>query len=504
MSNRKSNPTFGGPHELALYCLGWGERGLSALLEELRPGQETDWIEYKSVLYPGDLGSPHLKTEATRGAFHWHVARGVIAMANACGGALIVGVTDDGHVLGLEASEGYLKCNGDEDRYLRNYVRPVFEPKNGIYDCGKKGRLRLRTPLPETVRIGRVVPFRGKHVLVIVVTPLAQDAPLLGADDLTSEAEFYPFRRMGNQGGVKDLRNLTEINTAMRERGIQRPDIAVLASKVVARLTAAQGTPEPDGKPSATTQAIQPGEANRLQAQLDRILRGLSPIPRELPITTLASWLLLDQPSYYAFLAAQGVLTFEEVAVDRGYPLTAVQNFEKVNLYRAKGHYVPLKLTRAGSLPSRMKEEYRARDAARISTELNPKRFTFEVISSERKPGALCLIHRAFPKTEFSALHAHRPQERFAAGDVAVGGLVLDKSGLRILVRIDRVLPQAAVAAAQHENTKRVVRIASPQPNTSGAIAPDTEEAAGAGEHSTGNTHGMFGKLKTLFKARKQ
>lgn len=63
---------------------------------------ETEWLELKAASYPeGGRFAQGRNTDDYR----WNVAKAVIALANSIGGVVLLGVADDGSVVGLEASD---------------------------------------------------------------------------------------------------------------------------------------------------------------------------------------------------------------------------------------------------------------------------------------------------------------------------------------------------------------------------------------------------------------
>jgi len=100
-------------------------------LVKLANYQETEWLEFKRNLWPGEEKAAELEREnlrqnaedsrkqglrdgnppePTKGKLCWHTVRAVIAMANTHGGAVLVGVDDNGQPVGLKDS--------DPDNYL--------------------------------------------------------------------------------------------------------------------------------------------------------------------------------------------------------------------------------------------------------------------------------------------------------------------------------------------------------------------------------------------------
>ena len=98
------------------------ETAIAVTLEELVSEGESDELEFKSSLrWDYDQGEPNKKLEDV-------VIKSVAAFANGQGGTLLIGVSDDGHPIGLE--KDFLTL-GEIDRdkfeiHLRNLLKRTF------------------------------------------------------------------------------------------------------------------------------------------------------------------------------------------------------------------------------------------------------------------------------------------------------------------------------------------------------------------------------------------
>lgn len=97
------------------------EAQLPVSIEDLIAESESDELEFKSTL------RWDMRQGRTNKALEDVIIKSVAAFANWQGGTLLIGVSDEGEILGLEAD--YASLNGDHDRFelhLRNLLNQNF------------------------------------------------------------------------------------------------------------------------------------------------------------------------------------------------------------------------------------------------------------------------------------------------------------------------------------------------------------------------------------------
>ncbi|MBB1492292.1 putative DNA binding domain-containing protein [Paracoccus sp. MC1854] len=131
---------------------------------------ETEWLELKAGCYPGG-GRFERGTNADD--YRWNVAKAVIALANSIGGVLLLGVADDGGVVGIEASDpkGRRRSKGAEAFRREIVMQQVLLPANG-WKTGRQGNFRLvNAALLERLVALEEIPQGEQSVLAIFVDP---------------------------------------------------------------------------------------------------------------------------------------------------------------------------------------------------------------------------------------------------------------------------------------------------------------------------------------------
>ena len=188
-------------------------------------GYETEWLEFKAATAPGAEG---MKPGESLGDYRWHVAKALFAMANATGGAVILGVRETGDrnapvaPLGL-APSGF---NGDREKFVRTLGEQVLEARD--WKTGHGGG-DIWAPAAGHAKCRPIFcTFKDCDVLVVLVEPIAQDAEeglFLTHRRNHVEREVLLVRRRGDQGSTDELSRHREINAWWRQRDIERPEL---------------------------------------------------------------------------------------------------------------------------------------------------------------------------------------------------------------------------------------------------------------------------------------
>lgn len=181
-----------------LYHPGGGVEGLIRIAGH----QETDWLEFKAATepMPGDKKAQGLRKDD----FRWHVARGLISLANTRGGALLLGVKDDASALGLSVSDpaGFLG-KGGFDEFVRKVLSHCFAPSAGKWKT-QKGQWRLDGNLGTYV-VCQKHELDGEQVAALIVKPVPVGGTLIRVAEPSKQSERLLIRTAGETGQVKEL-----------------------------------------------------------------------------------------------------------------------------------------------------------------------------------------------------------------------------------------------------------------------------------------------------------
>lgn len=192
---------------------------------ELRPllalvgNAETDWLELKASLLPDpSLPVPEGMNEADH---HWHVTRAVVALANSEGGAVLLGVDDNGLPVDLSFSDpkGYRR-EGGWDLFSRKVLdKALFRPSG--WKTAKRGKWRL-----DVNRLKRCVSLRqakldGRDVVAIVVRCAKTRDDLVLVDHTLQGQTTGPIlfvRQRGDVGRIDRLEGQPAIDGWLESR----------------------------------------------------------------------------------------------------------------------------------------------------------------------------------------------------------------------------------------------------------------------------------------------
>ncbi|MDR1658315.1 MAG: ATP-binding protein [Deltaproteobacteria bacterium] len=167
--NARQNKSYEISHAGDLARLIIREKKLPKLLELVK-GNENDWLEFKATLIRSGAYKEDSKEGDTNDDYIWHVLKAIIAMANTRGGCVIIGVSDEGHVIGID-KDNYIK--NQESDYLRKYIIQHLGRSNLVID----ERRRPYTPVTALCKIEKpnvsahVVPIGDEYVVALVVSP---------------------------------------------------------------------------------------------------------------------------------------------------------------------------------------------------------------------------------------------------------------------------------------------------------------------------------------------
>jgi cold shock CspA family protein len=171
---------------------------------ELVGNSETEWLELKAATYPA--GGNFEQGENTDD-YRWNVAKAVIALANSIGGVVLLGVADDGDVVGIEASDpkGRRRSKGAEAFRREVVMQQVLLPAKG-WKTGRQGEFRLvKAALLERLVALEEIPKGERSVLAIFVDPAPKDYGFVEVETSKDVCPVIYLRKRGSVGQVVAL-----------------------------------------------------------------------------------------------------------------------------------------------------------------------------------------------------------------------------------------------------------------------------------------------------------
>ena len=160
-------------YELAKRLFDQGKGELTAILSSAHR-RETAWLEFKA--------DPFCRWERngeTQDDYSWHILSAVIALANACGGCILIGVDDSGKSVQLSDKDSG-EPTDNLDKYSRDVESALFGKEHfSIRNPNKKNpnRVRIEVDKEQCRSLTELRPGRldGHDVLVLLV----KEAPSL-------------------------------------------------------------------------------------------------------------------------------------------------------------------------------------------------------------------------------------------------------------------------------------------------------------------------------------
>ena len=193
---------------------------------ELRPlvdalgSEEVDWLEFKAALLP-----PPGRADANAADGQWAVAKAVVALANSCGGAVLLGVDDDGRPAPLSDSDpkGYLEKEGWDV-----FARKVLDAglfREGGWKTAKRGVWHINVPVLRSLVAARRVTLDGKAAVALIVRPVPETGALFESRNTKDgvETSAYFVRRRGDVGLVDKINGTETAEGWLASRQLTSP-----------------------------------------------------------------------------------------------------------------------------------------------------------------------------------------------------------------------------------------------------------------------------------------
>lgn len=260
--------------ELAQRVLLHPRGGVKALIQLVKES-ETEWLELKAGTHPknGVFGKGENADD-----YYWNVAKAVIALANSVGGVVLLGVTDDGSVIGIDASdpEGRRQTKGAEAFRREVVMQKMLMPPKG-WKTERKGTFQLvnAAVLNRLVTLEEI-PHGDKSVLAIFVDP-TEDYGFVEIESTKSVGQIIYARMRGAVGQVVELSGdrADVLSTHERQRRKRSTEIGLLwkSFEESGRLARSSDELLPDVRRYVTALMMQQATANIRFVPLDAVER---------------------------------------------------------------------------------------------------------------------------------------------------------------------------------------------------------------------------------------
>lgn len=200
--------------------------GVEAILRQV-DHHETEWCEFKAALGPQPLDTPAKKQRPE--AYAWHVTKALVAMANSCGGILLLGIDDDGNAVSLENTDprNFLEREG-QDAFMRKVIEPRIFPVNGVFQIKDNTKVTVNPARLRELVSPKVARFHDQSVVAFLVKPVPAGGDLLRVVESDPEREYIPVRASGDTGDDCKLIQREEQDRWTRERSPTRPEFAAM------------------------------------------------------------------------------------------------------------------------------------------------------------------------------------------------------------------------------------------------------------------------------------
>jgi hypothetical protein len=178
---------------------------------------EHDWLEYKRIIIPEGKWKQKAEEERkTKGDFIWHVLESVVAMANTRGGCVLIGVHDDGTILGVD--QAALNEKGEE-AFIRDHIESHLTKKKFTLSSKKSSKTvdtRMCYFGKPYVAI-EVVGVREKHIVALIISP-NKDKLWETEEEENGERKAYVLCRSSNCAQNQKLYGITDCTEHQKNR----------------------------------------------------------------------------------------------------------------------------------------------------------------------------------------------------------------------------------------------------------------------------------------------
>ena len=176
-------------------------------------GRECEWLELKASI---KLSKEDSNKGESQKDLYWNIAKAVIALANSTGGALIIGIDDNGQRVDLANENndprGIIKSDGHEKYYLKEIYGKIWSGEHDGKEWNKEKGIRYTKKLPSIMEYN-LCTYEGGEVFVILVKPLMPSLKIC-----EGRAELVYHRSPGKCGKVESIWGVENINNYDNQR----------------------------------------------------------------------------------------------------------------------------------------------------------------------------------------------------------------------------------------------------------------------------------------------
>ncbi|WP_025047597.1 NACHT domain-containing protein [Sulfitobacter mediterraneus] len=259
--------------------------GLNKLLT-LADREELEWLELKAATEPKGGA---VKSGYTLGDYRWHVAKAVVELANSIGGVVLLGLTDDGKPVGIEASDpGNVRTKKGAEAFRRDFLQRVLLRENGWKVRGDKTlKLSNLHLLERSIELDEFT--YGEHsVLAIFVDAVPRGIGYVEVETVAKsqfEQKQVFVRQRGAVGKVVelDLNNIPAVQAHEAHRNRYEQEVSTTWERFLSKAPLARPTDalEPEIRQYLSALATQHSSASQFIQLWAEGLPGLRSKPKK-------------------------------------------------------------------------------------------------------------------------------------------------------------------------------------------------------------------------------
>ncbi len=254
----------------------FGDEGVAKLLE-CTNHQETEFLEFKTSYLLSEEERRENSHKELQKALDWNISKAIISIANTAGGALIIGIGDDGHTLCPVENLDH----GSEE-FFRKRIRSRFLPPQMIWADGNGGKW-LANDLPKVDM--EFYPYSDEehfgNVIVILIEPqpIGHYIELQKIAKIDGGSRKLLLQRVNGIGEVVPYDDTAGFKTIDQSRRIDRSKYLRLLQKMIPGAftspTGISGSPYKikavgDGTRAPQDQLVRQTEGHRLCSEFKR------------------------------------------------------------------------------------------------------------------------------------------------------------------------------------------------------------------------------------------